>query len=713
MGYTITKLVSISLLMYLVLFYVGHCLLATVSRAFSDAPDHSFFPKAVAGIVSIQIAGYYFLKYGSIGIANLSWIVVLVASLLTVLVAKKDFRKICREMACDIKSEFLTIGITIVVFVISWRYLLIREGLTVGSANNDIANYAQFTQFIEHNSFSSPGRIVILHSGQWSESPIPGILIYMGFLKNLTGFGFQSVLLPILCCSLIVISISIKKLLSLTNLNAKLSSVLAASTTASPIIGYLAACYFLPQILTIALLISFLSVIMYSAKHRANERCSLFGFMLLTMIGSSVVSTYPQYAAVFAMFAVWVSFNIRRLRDSLLTAAMAVGAIVVAYMVYLPLAIKAVERFFNLAADSVNGWPMHILTPSHLIGFGWGPNIPVSNADWQISLLILAIFAYSVFSSAGNQDLPVIRIIMFVLVTYGLVVFQTGESYRQFKWASTLAPLFIVAVTLPVAQIFYFNPKLRRGSVFIPTMLISLFSVANMISQDEWLRDEPNKNRVITKDMVDLKENLVLQELDALNIKTGVFSDSMWPAVFLETQLLNILDAAYYSTPQPIERPTLVTNNFQSSSGVGQTKVNSTYNLVHFPEGPNSLKLNGMKSRIDTFPEVSLKTGEVSDFRAIVFNSGMSTWLGSGNFQGAVNLGVRIVGNGSQELSRVSLGDFPNYVAPGEHRTISINLSFDKAGVYTVQLSPVSEGVGWLADSDGSNGFTVQVNVSD
>jgi hypothetical protein len=120
-----------------------------------------------------------------------------------------------------------------------------------------------------------------------------------------------------------------------------------------------------------------------------------------------------------------------------------------------------------------------------------------------------------------------------------------------------------------------------------------------------------------------------------------------------------------------------------------------------------------MKSRIDTFPEVSLKTGEVSDFRAIVFNSGRSTWLGSGNFQGAVNLGVRIVGNDSQELPRVSLGDFPNYVAPGEHRTISINLSFDKSGVYTVQLSPVSEGLGWLADSDSLNGFTVQVNVTD
>jgi hypothetical protein len=435
--------------------------------------------------------------------------------------------------------------------------------------------------------------------------------------------------------------------------------------------------------------------------------------MLLTMIGSSVVCTYPQYAAVFGMFAVWVIFDIRRVRESLFTAGMAVGAIVVAYIVYLPLAIKAVERFFNLAADSVNGWPMHILTPSHLIGFGWGPNIPVSNADWQISLLILAFVAYSVFFSAGNQDLPVIKIIVFVLVTYGLVVFETGESYRQFKWASTLAPLFVVAATLPLVEKLAFNPKLRRGSVFIPTMLISLFSVANMISQDEWLRDEPNKNRVITKDMIDLKENLVLQEIDALNIKTGAFSDSMWPAVFLETQLINILDPAYYSTPQPIERRTLVTNSFQPSSGVELTKVNSTYNLVDFPEGPNSLQLTGMKSRIDTFPEVSLKTGEVSDFRAIVFNSGRSTWLGSGNFQGAVNLGVRIVGNDSQELPRVSLGDFPNYVAPGEHRTISINLSFDKSGVYTVQLSPVSEGLGWLADSDSLNGFTVQVNVTD
>jgi hypothetical protein len=216
------------------------------------------------------------------------------------------------------------------------------------------------------------------------------------------------------------------------------------------------------------------------------------------------------------------------------------------------------------------------------------------------------------------------------------------------------------------------------------------------------------KTAEIERDLEDLKE---------LNVKTGPYLESMWPAYFADHQVTNILDPSYYSTSVALVAPTLVSKKFKVNNGVKYQELRSGYRLVEFPSGNTSLSLVGLASKIEIKRDVfAIGAGKEVTFNIRVINKGQSTWLGGGLSVGSVNIGARVISkNGTRlnsEISRSTIVEFPNYVRPDEDRLVLVRLKIDEPGDYLVEISPVAEGLAWFSELNKEYAQLIRVQVS-
>jgi hypothetical protein len=256
----------------------------------------------------------------------------------------------------------------------------------------------------------------------------------------------------------------------------------------------------------------------------------------------------------------------------------------------------------------------------------------------------------------------------------------------------------------------------RILGLVIPILFLSLLTTRNFISFEEWIK-APNKNRIPSQDMIELGSNPKILMTPELNVKTGPFSESMWPALFIENSKVNVLDASYYPPVPPLYAPTIVKKGFDLDRGVRASKLNDSYLLVDFPATENSKVAIGLNAKVYVPSQITITRDAQFDLRVVVENTGTSSWLGSGDFLGAVNIGVRVLqpesGKVDYELPRVYMGLFPNYVSPGARRLVVVPLSFDSTGIYVIQIEPISEGLVWFSDVDQKSASIIEIKVID
>jgi hypothetical protein len=710
------ELALLMFLFYVVLEVIGISFVSVI-EGFFGARNPTAIPAAVIGISLTQWVLFYSLWIGARGLAGFSWPLTACVLIVGLISSKKQKKELVKRVLCSFRENSLTLVLTSSIFVWSWRHLLVNNGLTIGSENNDVIIYAQFARFLESNNFSDPGRMPAIHSGMWAESPIPGPMILIAFLKNLTSLNIEQTLLPVLGCAVMVIAVCIRQLITLFNISGVIGSVISAFAATTPIMVYLSGCYFLPQILTVASITAFaLICIRISNLEIKDLRAKAVDLFLLSMVASMVLATYPQYIVILPIFAVFITFRFTRLRSSILTSMYLCIAVAFAHAFYAPLAARAIKRLIQLSNDANSGWPMHVVSPSQLFGFEWEPNVDTSSLDWHLSTMILGVFLLSYVANKSKDLFPLFRIVLFALISYGFIVQRTGESYQQFKWISTLSPLFVASVLVIVMIQVRTVVSQRILGLVIPILFLSLLTTRNFISFEEWIK-APNKNRIPSQDMIELGSNPKILMTPELNVKTGPFSESMWPALFIENSKVNVLDASYYPPVPPLYAPTIVKKGFDLDRGVRASKLNDSYLLVDFPATENSKVAIGLNAKVYVPSQITITRDAQFDLRVVVENTGTSSWLGSGDFLGAVNIGVRVLqpesGKVDYELPRVYMGLFPNYVSPGARRLVVVPLSFDSTGIYVIQIEPISEGLVWFSDVDQKSASIIEIKVID
>jgi hypothetical protein len=231
-----------------------------------------------------------------------------------------------------------------------------------------------------------------------------------------------------------------------------------------------------------------------------------------------------------------------------------------------------------------------------------------------------------------------------------------------------------------------------------------------------WYDSQHASKLGILEETVLLKNSTEIEQLESLNIKTGPFKESMWPAFFLEEKKIAIIDPSYYSVIEPLSAPTLVNKEFNTFPWVSRNPVSDIYDLIPYPKGNLSTTPMGLKADILIDNPELLRVGVDTQVSFEIANVGSSTWLGSGQCLGCVNASVRIVSEDGVEViadwNRVSLKDFPNYVLPGQKVAGSTVLNISKPGKFTLEITLVSEHVSWFNQIDTSSYRSTQIEVS-
>jgi hypothetical protein len=292
---------------------------------------------------------------------------------------------------------------------------------------------------------------------------------------------------------------------------------------------------------------------------------------------------------------------------------------------------------------------------------------------------------------------------------------SSGVSYRQWKWITFFQPFLLTAALVPMCIAIFLTLKNKRMALPLVCLLLSGLIAGNYQRTMSYSDGVVTETYLVEKKTAEIERDL--EDLKALNVKTGPYLESMWPAYFADHQVTNILDPSYYSTSVALVAPTLVSKKFKVNNGVKYQELRSGYRLVEFPRGNTSLSLVGLASKIEIKRDVfAIGAGKEVTFNIRVINKGQSTWLGGGLSVGSVNIGARVISkNGTRlnsEISRSTIVEFPNYVRPDEDRLVLVRLKIDEPGDYLVEISPVAEGLAWFSELNEEYAQLIRVQVS-
>jgi len=672
---------------------------------------------SLIGLAVVQILCWYQLNYFNNGISLLT-VAILLVTICYGLFNFWNLRDTLHVTFLKNKWLLITLICSTVLFLFQWQRLLSAGYLTGVGANGDIAAFAQITQHIEHHSFDEVGRIGGANLGYVARTDVTGAYILLNFVRQLTSVNLHQILIPTLGIANLFVTHALYKIIRrTTKLKSIVVMLLAVFPQSTFMSMYLMGNYFLAQLVAMAASLMLLDVLLTCDRHILSS--FKHGFKNLWVMSVSVgilLLTYPHMAFVVPPMLILVVFpKVRRLQFSRFLFVMAVlGASAV--LVLLGKFEVAFQRMKALAGDKVNGWPLPGLYPSEVLGFQWSESLKPSNTDLVLSGVIILLVALSVLVSrrGDNFNFPSVSILAWVGGTYIYMYWSSGASYRQWKWITYFQPFLITAALVPICMAVFLVMRNRKTTLAFVSLTLTVLIIGNYQRTMSYARLVVEGTYLVDRATAGLGKEL--GDLRQLNVKTGPYLESMWPAYFADHQAINILEPSYYSSSVALVAPTLVNEDFNVDDGIQFKRLTSGFNLVDFPRGDTSLSLAGLSSSISTMhDEYKINTGVAFTFKAQVSNTGSSTWLGGGLSVGSVNIGTRIISkNGIKmelEVSRSTIAQFPNYVSPNVKRVVSVDLKIDDPGNYIVEVSPVAEGLAWFSGLNPVNAKLIRVRV--
>lgn len=705
-----------------VLFCLGFCVQELLRLALGLDLAQRLGATVLSGVALAQIVGWWILESGVSSLRSsqlvLAGLAIAGAAVLTAMRLREKFRSV--KISWELPSVAI---LSTALLVWQWRWMLGSGYVTAVGSNGDIAAYAQIAQHLQSHNFGDVGRIVGTDLGYVGRTDVSGAYILLSMAQVITGRPFHQVMIPAIGGFVVLLTVALYRLIRNQSQVPRTAALLVAMTIQGSFLAtYVQANYFLAQLIGMVIMVTLMDCLLGVFDGACNvpgTEAHNFIELLALMAGTSVLLlTYPHMLFAGLPLVVLSCIPIRKIHRLLGLLARVLFAILIGLVLVISKFQDAISRFIALASDQVNGWPLPNYLPTHLLGFMNSESVRFTNQHVIWSVLILAIGCGSLFLPTVRLTLgnvPVIKIVILFLGSYAFFAATSPGTYRQWKWLTFVGPLVAVGLLLPLIAL---GVVVVRNRTFRITLfaLALLSGLLNTRRTDNFMKATQLDSPRVSQDIPESLKKIDLPLSGAVNLSTGPYLGSMWPALFLDPREVRILEPSYYSAAEPAQSPTLVLTEAQFPDWVVRREVSRRYSLVDYPIGWNSERSERLSSTI----LVSRKSIVVNREESVrlelrITNSGEATWLGGGGFRGAVNLGMRLrTQDGSaviSELGRRTIVPFPGYVLPGRSIALVVDLTFQQSGKYLLELCPVSEQVAWLSDIDTTYGVRIPVEV--
>jgi hypothetical protein len=291
-----------------------------------------------------------------------------------------------------------------------------------------------------------------------------------------------------------------------------------------------------------------------------------------------------------------------------------------------------------------------------------------------------------------------------------------GPTYQAWKWATFMIPFLVAAVIGPLLDALlsgFSQDKVRNAIVSV--MLLLLMSI-NLNRFDSFYR-AVSQAVPVTSELRDIGESTELIGIGRVNVATGPYSQSMWPALFLSDRTVSIVSPSYYSSPPMFDAWSIVPyEDDLERDSLGSRRVGNSYLLVP-PAVANVYQESvGLSSLVFlTVSDTSVKPDEEIQVSAEIQNTSEIPWTNYGALRGSTHIGLRVrmaLGGDVVKEEKVAVATFPRVVRKGESILVSFDFKISTPGKYVLEVSPVTEHVAWFGDLDPNSSGKAFVTVN-
>jgi hypothetical protein len=383
-------------------------------------------------------------------LAGVAWIPVVV----DLVRRRPDLRDLARAAAVPV----VTVVAVGVLFTFHFSSVFRLDHLSSAAGSNvDVAAYSLVAGHLVDEGLSGPGNIDGYDLSARAEGDAFGATSLVAAAAVASGRETWEVGTAVLFVAVAALALSLVALVRRLWPRAGLAAAAAAVVAvANFLFVYLSLQFFLAQILAIALL-GAIVVALLAALEATTARAVAAGAGAVALAGVGMIATYPGmafFAPVVMLAPVLACVRRADWRGGLLRLGVAVVAGVAGAIALAPDLFDGGLRRAQVLGGAQAGWPLPRFLPSDLVG-ALGTDTPAdAAARWIGSAALVAALAGCAVLLWRSGPLARFTVAAWAAayVSYALVYWREGESYRQWKWITTfLPPLVALAAALAAA----------------------------------------------------------------------------------------------------------------------------------------------------------------------------------------------------------------------------------------------------------------------
>jgi hypothetical protein len=543
----------------------------------------SAVPTPLFGLFAITIGSWYVLESGRT-VSSLPFVLAAVAVLVSALIMVvrshgrgarlRNRQRRNRTPQLPTVAAVFALNMVMSLFTLGTVYANGRQ--TVLSLGNiDIASYAIHAQALLHGGFRQHGNYAGINLGANQKILGYGADTILASVASLLRTDVLHVLgITMLAATFLGVYGLVRLLSERFGVSLPLAILAAQSAYGVFFVAYLQGQYFLSDLLAMALLPAFLTLLIDVVESDSGRKW-LSAVLSIGALAATGIALYPQMAVLTAaMFLPAAAFGgrisglIRRLWHGGvgLVCGIAVGAAIAPGLTRIGWHLSV-----NLTRLKV-GWSLHRLLVTDVLGFQTSAALHHSWASWVLSgaiLLVVALAGAWLWYRQAFRELISFAFVALatILASYLVVFWYEGVSYQQWKWITYLTPLF---VALLLAQVLSALSLVKTDVVNGPSVaraagVVYLLTVTALAAPASFpLAASPAAYDSVSVDAATIASNPQLKALRSVNVDVNPGWDTMWLAYFLRNKEVYLVSLSFFApmvkpkaewTIEPIDGP--------------------------------------------------------------------------------------------------------------------------------------------------------------